>query len=606
MRWLRFGALLFGVLGAITQAQEPPPASKPRSFEIAEDGTVTVRGRVTFTDRQRDVRENVRGSVRGMLWYANEKAQIGTGMEIEIVDGTWTATFRRSEHAGERPDYVSFSAGKVEDNPVILETDRLSLTDGTDFVLRLRAIPELRLHVVDAETKKELTDVQVFRSRSWSDSSTLHPGSDVELQRLVDSGKSPVLVPAPDEVRPDATTTLWVRAPGYAWLALKVVSAEGGVREAPLVRGGSVRIAITGKVPEAPKVALRVYDPANGRPLLDLAIGRSAPESLEDLAPGRYEARLELGEWFEDPRVLARAPMEIQAGRTGSVELVVASEVAPPERVTLNGVFVIPTGWKRAGKGVSVALEPLRGTDRWAEKRWLEDEDLQRGEKEGEYRFVFPDAVVGRYVLVFEPGQYQRVVRVTKDGAADLRIELPEPVEIVVRVVDRDTKQPRKGVSLSWHPEWPPGVSGGSLESASAAADSNEVRLLVPGGRIQVGSLDSDFEVPETTLEVSPDKREFEVLAAVLQGVKVALYEGTTRIPIGFGSEWSVSLLTVDGAYVPARTSESDSELMLSVAKSGTYVLHVTAPDGYRPVADRQVKLGPSPFPTIDIKVARK
>ncbi len=602
--------VLFAILCGTIQAQEPKPASKPPTLEVAADGTVTVRGTARFTDRKRDVHDKVCGSVRALLWYRDDTGQDGTGTVVEIVDGVWTATFRRPECNGQQPYQLSIREARIDDDPVILETTSLSLEDAKDFVLLLRAIPEMRVRAIDAETKKDLAEVEVFRgvSRGEWQVGALHPGPDEKLERIVESGKSPVVVPAPDEVLPHMVTTLWVRAPGFAWFPLQVEFAEGGTREAPLVRGGSVKFAIAGKVPGTGTVALRVYgSPGHDvSPLLDLSIERGAPKPLQDLAPGRYEARLEQGHWFRQPRVLARAPLEIAAGIEASVELVVEKEVVEPDRVTLRGVLMLPVGWERSGYGVSLQLEPLRGTDRLTVGRYCDDEDLLSGEKAGEYRFSFPDTVVGRYALIVHPSFYHHVVHVTKDGVSDLRIEVSEPVEIVVRVLDRDKKQPRTGLALNWHPQWPPGVLGGSLEQAVPTANSNEVRILVPTGRIVVSATEAEFEVPQTTLDVSPNLREFEVFAVARNTVMVALYEGATRIPAGWGSGWGVSLLTVDGEFTPHEVASGGGDVTLTTTTPGTYLLRVTGPDGYQPIKDRQVRVGPPPFPTIDIKVERK
>ncbi|HZN41580.1 MAG TPA: hypothetical protein VFD82_22430 [Planctomycetota bacterium] len=94
--WL--GTMLLSALCAITAAHEPPPSSKPPSVEVGADGTVTVRGKVTFTDRNRDIREKVKGSVHAMLWYAIEDVQVGS----------WTGS-------GEYPSRTTASSkGRVE------------------------------------------------------------------------------------------------------------------------------------------------------------------------------------------------------------------------------------------------------------------------------------------------------------------------------------------------------------------------------------------------------------------------------------------------------------------------------------------------------------
>jgi hypothetical protein len=58
-----------------------------------------------------------------------------------------------------------------------------------------------------------------------------------------------------------------------------------------------------------------------------------------------------------------------------------------------------------------------------------------------------------------------------------------------------------------------------------------------------------------------------------------------------------VSLLTLDGQPALGGESSGGGELTLLAPKPGTYILRVEARDGYKPIADRQVKLGPPPSP---------
>jgi hypothetical protein len=504
--------------------------------------------------------------------------------------------------------HLSLDSCRIDDAPVLVETERIALADEAEFVFHLRAIPELRLKVVDAETKRELDGVEVFLGKGPFDVATLHPGtgqprSDTGLRRLVETGKSPVAVPVPDRVDRDRSDKLWVRAPDHAWQSLTVLFAEGGTREVALSRAGALKVTVAGKLPAANTVLVRIYRAEQHEPLAEFGPGGGQFLEIEGLAPGTYELRLEHGEWFRNPRVLAQATVVVAVGATAQAELRSKAEVTAPARLALRGTVVIPEGWRVEPGAVGVQLDPLRGTDRWTSSRRLHGSELQRGAAAGEYRFAFGDVVAGRYTLVVTPSRHQQLVTVAEGRNENLRIEVPEPVEVVLRIVDSGTKAPRNGVMLHWNPQRPLGVMGGSLATAHAAADSNEIRFLAPVGRIEVMGHGEDYEIGHRTLTVAPDEHEFELEARPIYGVKVALYEGSTKVPTGFRSGWQLDLRSLDGESASTGRKGDDT---LIVKAPGTYILRVVAPDGYAPVPDRQVKLAAGAFPTIEIRVARK
>jgi hypothetical protein len=375
---------------------------------------------------------------------------------------------------------------------------------------------------------------------------------------------------------------------------------QAGVRDVPLPAGGSLHAKVVGKPPSPPaKVALRCYRGADRTPAAEVAMADGRIDQIDGLPVGEWNVRLELGEWFREPRVLGRTRVAIEGGRTTEVELKVTAEIAMPAKVQLRGILAIPAEWHVDRRDVQMELDPLRGTDRWAERQYLRGGELARGATEGEYQFVFRGVYVGRYAITVHPGNHRQLIQVQEDSRDELRVELSPPIDVVVKVVDGVTRQPRKDVSLCWQADFMVGV-GGSPESVQPAPDSNEVRFRAAAGRIWVSASGDGFEVPHQMLQVGPDAREFEVATQPLYGVKLVLYEGNEKLPT---TGWDYGLRPVEGE---AGASGWCSDGTLTVRKPGIYVLTVKGPDGYQAVAERQVKVTTIPFPVIEVKVARK
>src|SRR5262249_44481696 len=143
---------------------------------------------------------------------------------------------------------------------VFVETEKVALTDDAEFVFRLRAVPPLRLRVIDAETKQELDGVEVCWESGPLAVGKVHPGTDASLQRVAGPARSPLAVEAPELAVLLNHLRLWVRAPEHGWQLVDVLFAEGGTREVALPAAGSVKVALSGSLPAgAPKLAVRLY-----------------------------------------------------------------------------------------------------------------------------------------------------------------------------------------------------------------------------------------------------------------------------------------------------------------------------------------------------------
>jgi hypothetical protein len=591
---------------AAAAAAQGPEARPKTPCETESDGSITVHGKVLFTDRHGREHERCEGRAMATLWFpsGDRGMELGAPADLDIVDGEWRVTFVRRQFPVEgKPAHLSLHGCRIDGAGVFVEPDKLPLEG--ELVFRLRAVAELRLEVLDAETRQPLDGVEVFRDREGHFEHLLHPGSGSSLHCVVPKARSPFVVPAEDDLSVGATVELWVRAPGHAWQMLRYLAKEGGTRTVLLAGAGALQVKVSGLLPTAvEKLAVRLYQgEAPESPSAEFPMRGSYPPAIEDLTPGHYEVRLEFGDWYRNPVRLGRASIDVAAGKTTEVELQVTNSPAQPKRTSLAGIVVIPREWNAAPDAVCLDLRPIQGTERWTERQYLRAGDLRRGEREGEYGFAFGDLPTGRYALRVEPGGHQQVVRLGASGTSDVRIEVPPPVEVTLTIVDGSSRRPRNGVSLLWNPEWPAGVTSGSPESVHAEPDANQIRFVVPAGRIVVMGSGDDYELYDT-LRVSGDQREFEVETKPVYGVKVALYEGNARVPTGFSSGWEIQLTAAQKPGTRPRMGYRGDDILI-VYEPGTYVLSVKAPSGYRPVADRQVKLTAGAFPTIDIKVAR-
>jgi hypothetical protein len=598
----------FRVLAAIAlsaawcgMARSQEPARDKPAVEMHPDGRVTVRGRVVYSDLKQDRHEHVDGRGKATLWFAAEgqtEGGFGSPCDIDIVAGAWTVTFRQPI-AGAHPTRISMESCRVDDTAVVVVGEAIALEHAQDVRFELRAIPELRLRVVD-QSKKDIAGVEVWQSKDWMSSGTLHPGNAEKLL-VVGGERSPVKVPAPEDVREGQNTRLWVRAPGYAWQPVEVFLAQGGTRDVVLSQCGTLSVAILGQSPTDPvQPTLRIYDAADAHSMLAEFGSVGANEEIDGLAAGKYEVRVELGEWFSEPAVLARATVEIEAGKRAQVNLTAVQKPAP-SKAPLRGVIAIPAAWQIGRDAIRVELEPLGALQPYADRQLFSGGRIQRGDRDGEYRLQAEDLPVGRYALTIDPVGWSCLVSVA-EGAPEFRVEVTEPVDVVLRIVDADTGAPCKGLTLSWYPPPPIGVHGWSPTRVGEAAESNEFRFRVPAGRICVDTFGEDYQIPMRTIRVSPDSREFELAAHPVYGIEVVVHEGDTVLPTDFQTGWSFDLRKLGGESVQMGWMGSN---ILTVSKPGTYVLSVKAPKGYRQVPDRQVKVTTSPFPKIEFVVSR-
>lgn len=277
----------------------PPPPG------LHEDGTVDRTGIVTLPDG--DARKPFSGD--GSFEYQfvkvdeDEKGRIGRG---------WSGIFEQTAdgYDMQRKYTANITGGKFELRPpygthlhvtsLTLSSRSYALGSGHDLfetvpepieiALTANAVDVLPvtptlLHVVSAETKVELSHIEIVKGIGWRQSDMSHPGRVKPEQLLVQDGVSPLPMPTKKAVRDGDSNLMedggfmevdgsifWIRAEGYAWTRIKQRPMAGGERVVELARSCELSVKLEPNV--VPKDAvLRVWvepqrDGSSGEPSL--------------------------------------------------------------------------------------------------------------------------------------------------------------------------------------------------------------------------------------------------------------------------------------------------------------------------------------------------
>lgn len=348
-----------------------------------------------------------------------------------------------------------------------------------------------------------------------------------------------------------------------------------------LLRGDGSAAAILGfleKFDKPKPIGVPVAEvPARGRAVID----------LEGMAPGRYVTRIELGNWFGDPAVLASESVQVPSGGRGEVTLSwVALDL--PEPATLELTVECPRAWEecsasRVQDARRVTLE-FQGNSKTGAERWRRIRADEPKESGGMFVFEFEPVELepGRYEITVRGIEVVARIRVADEGKTEHVIRLPEPTRVVLSVVEKGTGEPVMEGDVSWRPSDMFG-GGGTATSATRIAGSNRFEFCAPMGLLEIEhqgryrARQKFFTGPsggEITLEVDPTS----VISFTLK------HEGTT-IPFGSRAEYDVDVLEGSGRLVSYNSSS------IRVVSPGHYRIGLPQVTGFEPIPPFEVRV---------------
>lgn len=445
----------------------------------------------------------------------------------------------------------------------------------SDAVVYVVRAPLTRLRVVDKQTGTPLSGVQVVGIGNWEMEEARHP-MGLGAEPLTEETQSPVTLHPPRSLATSTSINALVSADGYAWASVTLDLWSGGERTVELERGGTLRVSIDGQVPRSGR--LRLYATPPGAPIHEMKVPAGKPVVYEDLAAGEYDVRLELGDWYQDPKRLCGQKVIVEANGDVSVDLAFAPVVAAP-KAKASGVLVIPFGWDL---GSFYAMTELLGasSDGSEQRHVIRQRDLTAVPGQpGSFSFAIPPREVGRYEFDLSPLGWKQIYDLPPEGRTDLRFQLPEPVEFTVRVLDAATGDPADVESVSWNPVWPKEAHGGSLMTENNPESPGLFRFHVTQGEVNVSCWELGYTGSSKTLDAR-NTSEVTLELTRSSSATLVLRDGDQTVPWPEAAEYDIE--PVDGGDGHYNSSGSaDGVRWFGVSKPGRYRIALPELNGF-------------------------
>jgi hypothetical protein len=431
---------------------------------------------------------------------------------------------------------------------------------------------------------------------------------------------------------------VWARASGYAWGHLEVDFQEGGERLLVLLRGADLEVTVVNRRPGERSPLLRLWAPPKPDPPQEAALSfdelrgavaaapkNELPEGLtreellaeleeqpgnlvvqiaprpdrptliDGLAPGSYILRAELGEWFEEPLVLASLNVELSAGERKDVVVELASSPSLPKAVPLAGTLSLPLAWGE--QRITLLLKPTNLPQLDAQD-WLRIslDDMEPDVKRpGLYLWSAGDVVPAKYEAEIFEFALKLLIDVGTEGQRDAEIRIAEPAEVAVIAVDAETGGLVEADDLDWNCVRPKGIKAGGVNSAQRSPQNGEFSFRAPAGLIEISLWPDGYASHRQVIEVRPGPNQVKLRLEKSCGLIVSVREGEQVLPYDLVRE-KLQVNQVGGlGYVAGRSGDKNVR-RLTVSQPGIYEISVSKLNGYEPVRPVQVQIGQGQF----------
>ena len=627
----------------------------------SESEKVTIQGEIVVVDAQGVEHRAKDGSfrprfyreIRVLSWEGS------LGPPVEVTAGRFKVKMKANDHLG-FTDLILGGRAAVVGEEMHYPVD-------SEEVLEVRAswLTSPLLHVVDASSGVPLSPLEVLIGSDWNRHDNPHPGELLRSAVKPSAASSPltprILSGASSPVRLDpleicyspsshdsARVPLWVRSPGYAWIAARADLSVDKERTIALQPAAELSITLVnrpqptkgGKGQEGgPKLRIRSSPSSveaneneaveiirkierekpgkddavltdwrthlyrlrenpqlEGRVLMEQNLGEiEGPIVITGLDAGQVTATVEVGDWWEDNRaILGWATVDLKAGRRSHaiVDLKPLPELDPP--ALLAGTLFLPPAWGKVL--LSMTLKPMDIPGASADDSIRIDLSKMKPvpEKEGLYRWSAGLVVPGRFETEIDPFHLMQVIRVPVTGLLDAHIDIGEPIAVVVHVLEGDTGKPvvpGSSWNVSWHPEYPEEISGGSFEGAEYDKEIEGYRFVAPAGRVELGChSDGPYWSQRQSYEINAEAAEITVHLERACGIIVLVQEDGRSLSFDSIKEQ----FHIDGY-------EGEVDLFLPNGRiddllPGDYVIRIDPIDGFEPIDPTPIHVPKSKF----------
>jgi hypothetical protein len=347
----------------------------------------------------------------------------------------------------------------------------------------------------------------------------------------------------------------------------------------------------------------QMKEDAAGEVKVEVSPAKDGPTRITDLLPGKCIVSAEMGKSFRNPVVLAQQQVEISAGETTRVSLSLADPPRSEKPAPLAGTLYLPPDWSD--------LEP----DLWFEI--LERPDLEESVRPrarfssmqpvegtpGLYRWSAGKVPPGKYVATIHAVEMQFPVDVPPEGNEEVRLEIGEPADVSVHLVD-ESGADAEVKSVHWYGERAPGKTGGGLESATYDPATRTYQFRAPAGRVVIHIWDRRFRFINETIDLDPGPNEHTIHLERSCGIILSLRDGDAKVKWPEYRYPSVESLGAEGAE--AGSGDDPSGYYMAVSAPGRYRVKVPEVDGYEPVPAFEIDVAKGEFVTRNVALQRR
>lgn len=578
------------------------PAPDVASPAVPSEATVKLRGAVVVIDENSVPNPSEDGTIELDVWHGSRATTVATDVrggrwEIDVVPGeklSFDSATLRGRGAVEmpgRPSRVPFPADGV-------------------FDLTLRWPPPTILHARDAYTGADLESIEIVALMESNVTRQLVPATTQGKSVVTLHGNSPVALRLEDFAALPFVHTLHVRAPGYGWGATTFDPKTGGDAFVELEPGSDLDVDLVGDGGSR-NFVVRLTRVGEHEPIVERGVGKKTRVSFESIPIGKFVVAAEIGEWFQDPVRLAQEEIELVAGGHAHVTLALQTPKAP-ETATLAGVVVVPREWE--WKKVTLSAQKLnekgfaRGNMVFAK---VEPPTSSTGFDT--YAWTMPAQPVGRYALTVVEATYGVAVDLPAGGRGDVRIEVPGPTDVRVRVLDAQSRAALKPRMVRW--EGPrASVAGGAGGGATYDAATERYVFRAPLGDVVISCalLEEGYSMGRKSVTLQPGRNDVDLELERGCGITLTVWDGEKALVLDTGSD--VSLEPVDGdGRVDVKQRHVNSwqtgseQVRMMVSEPGRYRLSFSKPfPGFVTPEPRVLDLQPGTMTPVDVRLVRK
>lgn len=363
-----------------------------------------------------------------------------TDREVPIKDGRWSLELAAATEFQIR--VVRIEAGDC----YVIDGERwLKVPPTGSFDLNVQVLHSFQLRVYGVDGKTQLTRVSVLRKLT-RDTRLPHPGP-ISSKTHVVNGPSPS--PLDIRVHSPETSTYYVSAPGYAWTSLEVNPFLGGVRTLQLLQGGALSVKIQQLGNLRGKV-FRLRRQTESGMQLHLELKRYDSQlTVEGLPVGIYSISSEEPIRPVNMPVFGHADVIIRAGLVSHQTLILAGQ-AYFSPAPVGGQLHIPAAWGDVAE-LTLVLDRLDPFSRIGRHYEVPGKDLVAvPDRPRVFTWHLDEVMPGAFDLHLPQLSVHSFYEVLGAGNPHLDLEVPEPREIELQLVDGSTCKPVSVSGLSW------------------------------------------------------------------------------------------------------------------------------------------------------------